>query len=86
MQDVIIRIVYDLPYTVGAYTAWDAYGCANIYVNGNWPEEEQHKAVLHELIHDSANHLYGEDVESMEQEARDQSCQKPRNLKAETGM
>lgn len=71
MQDIIIRVVYDLPYTVGAFSVMDPNGDANIYTNGNIPQDKQEQAVSHELRHIQLDHLQsGRCVEEMEAEAR----------------
>ena len=70
-MEVFIRVIYDLPYSIGGYTAFDADGNANIYLNGNRPLADQYESLEHEMFHIDSDHWNCCDVDRIEQEARD---------------
>lgn len=68
---VIIRALYDLPYTVKAFVTPSPDGLLNAYYNANVPEDQVMDALEHEFTHVEENHFNGYNVDAMEKEARE---------------
>lgn len=65
-NEYAVRLM-DMPYTVKAIVAMDEEGFNNIYVNSHLSQEEQSKAVLHELRHIARDDFYNDmDIRSVE--------------------
>ena len=75
-MEIYIRVVYDLPYSVKGFTAFDADGNANIYINGNRPPADQYEALEHEMFHIDADHWQCPDVVILEREVHDAKSEK----------
>lgn len=68
-EEYCVRVV-DLPCTVKALLRFDAEGFPNIYVNARLSQEEQKKAIAHELRHIRRDDAYSaEEIEKMERMA-----------------
>lgn len=65
-DEFAIRLI-DLPCTVKAVVALDEDGFNNIYVNSKLSQEEQCKALKHELNHIARNDFYNDlDIRTVE--------------------
>lgn len=58
MNDIFIRELVELPYTVKGVTVKDENGDFNIYINSNLCPYERDAALKHEITHIKKDHLY----------------------------